>query len=39
VCGANPSAACPTRAAYRVIFPISVNALGSNPLLKQSTGY
>ena len=39
VCGANPSAGCPARAAYRVLFPISVNALGSNPQLKQNAGY
>ena len=29
---------CP-RGAFRVVFPISVNALGSNPLLVQNAGY
>jgi|SRR3954470_17903600 len=38
ICGATPAASCP-RAAYRVVFPISVNALGSNPLLVQNNGY
>ncbi|PYP63327.1 MAG: hypothetical protein DMD26_14775, partial [Gemmatimonadetes bacterium] len=39
VCGASPSTSCPARAAYRVVFPISVNAIGSNPLLAQNKGY
>jgi hypothetical protein len=39
VCGTDPTQGCPARAAYRVIFPISSNALGSNPLLVQSNGY
>ena len=39
VCGANPAAGCPARAAYRVVFPISVNVMGSNPLLVQNAGY
>ena len=39
VCGANPAAGCPARAAYRILFPISVNALGSNPQLVQNAGY
>jgi hypothetical protein len=39
VCGANPAAGCPARAAHRIVFPISVNALGSNPALKQNFGY
>jgi hypothetical protein len=39
VCGADPTQGCPARAAYRVVFPISVNALGSNPLLVQNAGY
>ena len=37
VCGATP-AGC-TRSGFRVIFPISVNALGSNPQLVQNKGY
>ena len=24
---------------YRVVFPISINAIGSNPLLTQNKGY
>jgi starch-binding outer membrane protein, SusD/RagB family len=39
VCGADPTKGCPPRAAYKIIFPISVNALGSNPLLVQNAGY
>ena len=40
VCGKNGSAGgCPARAANRVVFPISVNSIGSNPLLKQNAGY
>jgi len=39
VCGASPSTSCPARAAYRVVFPISVNSIGSNPLLTQNKGY
>jgi len=39
VCGANPAAGCPARTANRVLFPISINALGSNPLLVQNAGY
>ena len=39
VCGANPASGCPARAAYRILFPISVNALGSNPQLVQNAGY
>ena len=39
VCGANPTASCPTRAAYRILFPISQPALGSNPKLVQNKGY
>jgi hypothetical protein len=39
VCGANPQAGCPARAAFRVVFPISINAMGSNPLLVQNAGY
>jgi hypothetical protein len=39
VCGANPAAGCPARAAYRIVFPVSVNALGSNPQLVQNAGY
>jgi hypothetical protein len=39
VCGADPTKGCPARASYRIVFPISVNALGSNPLLVQNAGY
>jgi len=39
VCGANPAAGCPARSANRIVFPISINALGSNPLLVQNAGY
>lgn len=39
VCGANPQSSCPARAPFRVVFPVSVNAIGSNPLLKQNFGY
>jgi len=35
---ANGVAAAP-RAAYRIVFPISTNALGSNPKLVQNAGY
>jgi hypothetical protein len=35
VCGIQ---SCP-RAANRILFPISTNALGSNPLLVQNAGY
>jgi len=39
VCGVDPTKGCPVRAGHRILFPISVNALGSNPLLVQNTGY
>ena len=39
VCGADPTKGCPARSANRVVFPISTNALGSNPLLVQNAGY
>jgi len=39
VCGANPTTSCPARDAYRIVFPVSVNALGSNPQLVQNFGY
>ena len=37
VCGSTPSGC--QRSGNRVVFPISVNALGSNPLLVQNKGY
>jgi len=39
VCGKGTPTTCPARAGYRLVFPISVNSLGSNPLLKQNAGY
>jgi starch-binding outer membrane protein, SusD/RagB family len=39
VCGADPAAGCPPRAAHRILFPISINVMGSNPLLVQNSGY
>jgi hypothetical protein len=39
VCGVDPTKGCPARAGHRILFPISVNALGSNPLLVQNAGY
>jgi hypothetical protein len=39
VCGVDPSKGCPARDAHLIIFPISTNALGGNPLLVQNAGY
>ena len=39
VCGVDPSQGCPARAGYRILFPISINSMGSNPLLVQNAGY
>ena len=39
VCGANPAAGCPARAAHRILFPVPVTQLGSNPNLVQNPGY
>ena len=39
VCGANPAAGCPARANNLLVFPISTNVMGSNPLLVQNAGY
>ena len=39
VCGADPTKGCPARDAHLIVFPISPNSLGSNPLLVQNAGY
>jgi hypothetical protein len=39
VCGDDPTKGCPARSANRIVFPISINAMGSNPLLVQNAGY
>jgi hypothetical protein len=39
VCGANPAAGCPARAAHRILFPVPSLQIQSNPLLEQNPGY
>jgi hypothetical protein len=39
VCGADPTKGCPPRDGHRIVFPISINSMGSNPLLVQNAGY
>ena len=39
VCGTDPSKGCPARDAHLIVFPISINSMGSNPLLVQNAGY
>ena len=39
VCGDDPTKGCPARAGYRILFPLSINVMGSNPLLVQNSGY
>jgi hypothetical protein len=39
VCGSGTPSTCPARSPNRVVFPLLVNVLGANPLLKQNAGY